>query len=200
MSSSDPVRLREALTRKPVIAIIRASSPTDALTQGAAALATGIGALEVSATTPGWDDVVAELVGKHPNAAIGAGTITTPERASQAADAGADFLLSPGLPAQFDAVLAAGLPLVPGIFTPSDALVAADHGISLMKLFPASAVGPQYVSALKAPLPDVDLIAVGGVLDHGVDAWLAAGAVGVGIGSDLGHYLESQPPQEVSHQ
>lgn len=116
--------------------------------------------------------------------AVGAGTILDRGTLEAARAAGAEFAVSPAHdPAVLAASLEAGIPFVPGCFTPSEALHAWRAGATFVKLFPASALGPAFVRELRAPLPELEVIPTGGVEAAGVAAFLAAGAVAVGVGS-----------------
>lgn len=117
---------------------------------------------------------------------IGAGTVTTPQRAREAIEAGAAFLVTPNLNLDVIGVAhEAGVPIVPGVMTPTEMMAAADAGVKTLKLFPASVLGCDYVKAVKAPLDDVQLIAVGGITAQNAADFIRAGCMGVGMGSSL---------------
>ena len=117
---------------------------------------------------------------------VGAGTIRTLAQLHAAHAAGADFGVSPVLDASvMDAALAAGLPFVPGAYTPTEADGAWRAGATFVKLFPASSLGPQHLRELRGPMPEIETIATGGIDAANAGAFLAAGAVAVGIGSAL---------------
>lgn len=117
---------------------------------------------------------------------IGAGTVTTAERARQAMAAGARFLVAPNL--DLDVLAAAsreGCPVIPGILTPTEMMQAVRAGATVLKLFPASRLGPAYVKDVLAPLNDLELVAVGGVTPENAADWLQAGCIGIGMGGSL---------------
>ncbi len=117
---------------------------------------------------------------------IGAGTVSTPARASQALAAGAQFLVTPNLDLTvLDLAQKAACPVLPGVLTPTEMLTAVGAGADVLKLFPASHLGPAYVKDVLAPLDDLQLVAVGGVTRANAQAWLQAGCIGVGLGSSL---------------
>jgi len=117
---------------------------------------------------------------------VGAGTVLRIDQLAAARSAGADFAVAPVLdPELLRAAVGAGLPFIPGALTPTEIAAAWAAGATFVKLFPASAVGPSFVRELRGPLPDVPLIATGGVDASNAAAFLAAGAVAVGIGSAL---------------
>lgn len=125
--------------------------------------------------------------GNSVDARVGAGTIRSLEQLRAALDAGAEFGVSPVLDQQIlEAALAAGLPFTPGAYTPTEADRAWRAGATFVKLFPGSTLGPSHVRELRGPLPEIEIIVTGGVERANAAAFLAAGAVAVGIGSALG--------------
>ncbi len=125
--------------------------------------------------------------GNSVDARVGAGTIRSLEQLRAALDAGAEFGVSPVLDQEIlEAALAAGLPFTPGAYTPTEADRAWRAGATFVKLFPGSSLGPSHVRELRGPLPEIEIIVTGGVERANAAAFLAAGAVAVGIGSALG--------------
>jgi len=117
---------------------------------------------------------------------VGAGTVMTVDAARAAIDAGARFIVMPHTDvALIETALDLGIPAFPGAFTPTEVLLAWRAGAAAVKLFPASAVGPSFVRELRGPLPEVPLIPTGGVTVETAPAFIAAGAVAIGIGSWL---------------
>ncbi len=117
---------------------------------------------------------------------VGAGTVRTSNQLGEALDAGAAFGVSPVLDRNvLGAALDAGLPFVPGAYTPTEVDVAWRSGATFVKLFPGSSLGPSHVRELRGPLPEVETMVTGGVDGGNAVAFLAAGAVSVGIGSAL---------------
>ena len=170
-----------------VLAVLRASSPELALDTAEAIIRGGITGIEVTYSTPDAPAVIRELIARHGEAAhIGAGTVTTVEQASAAADAGAEFLVSPGtLPDLTRAMLATGRIVMTGAMTPTEVMGALELGVDVVKIFPASLGGPSYLGALRGPFPDAPLMPTGGVKPDNLADWFAAGAVAVGAGGDL---------------
>ena len=118
--------------------------------------------------------------------AVGAGTILDLRQVHVAHAAGAMFGVAPVLDlAVLAGALDAGLPFVPGCFTPTEAYLAWREGATFVKLFPASALGPSFVRELKGPLPDIEVIPTGGVDATNAAAFLEAGATAVGIGGSM---------------
>jgi 2-dehydro-3-deoxyphosphogluconate aldolase/(4S)-4-hydroxy-2-oxoglutarate aldolase len=177
----------EALRSAGVVAVLRAPSADKALRTVEALLAGGITGIEVTYSTPDAAEVIAELARRHGDALhLGAGTVITVEQARSAVEAGAKFLVSPGTDARLgQAMLDTGAGVFLGALTPSEVMAAVQIGAHAVKIFPASLGGPSYLKALRGPFPAVPLMPTGGVSADNVGAWLAAGAVAVGAGSDL---------------
>lgn len=170
-----------------VLAVLRAPSPESALEAAEAIIRGGIPGIEVTYSTPDAPAVIRELIARHGDAAhIGAGTVTTPEQADAAADAGAAFLVSPGTrPALTRAMLDTGRVVMTGALTPTEVMTALELGVDVVKIFPASLGGPSFLSALRGPFPDAPLMPTGGVTPDNLADWFAAGAMAVGAGGDL---------------
>lgn len=170
-----------------VLAVLRAPSPELALDAAEAIIRGGVTGIEVTYSTPDAPAVIRELIARHGDAAhVGAGTVTTPEQAEQAAEAGAEFLVSPGtLPDLTRAMLGTGRVVMTGALTPTEVMTALGLGVDVVKVFPASLGGPAYLGALRGPFPDAPLMPTGGVSPDNLADWFAAGAVAVGAGGDL---------------
>jgi 2-dehydro-3-deoxyphosphogluconate aldolase/(4S)-4-hydroxy-2-oxoglutarate aldolase len=151
-----------------------------------AAVAGGLRIFEITLTTPDALDVMARLA-SHEDLVVGAGTVLSAEQVHAVAGAGARFLLSPVFdPAVVDAAHRAGLLAVPGAATPREILAAHRHGASLVKVFPAGALGgPSLLRALRGPLPDVALVPTSGPTSETMSEYVAAGAVAVGVGAEV---------------
>ncbi|MFC0436746.1 bifunctional 4-hydroxy-2-oxoglutarate aldolase/2-dehydro-3-deoxy-phosphogluconate aldolase [Kutzneria buriramensis] len=144
----------------------------------------GVRLVEVSLTGPGALEAISSV--EAPDGCwLGAGTVRTAAQASAAIAAGATFAVSPALSASAAACVEAGLPLLAGALTPTEIETALSLGVEAVKLFPASIGGPAYLSALRQPFPDVPFVPVGGVGLAEAEAYLAAGAIAVGVGSPL---------------
>ena len=170
-----------------IIPAIRVSAPEDALFAIEAVTGGGICIAEVTMTTPGALGVIRETARKFPELVIGAGSIFDIETARKCLDAGARFLTSPGLDLEIvDFALKSDAIVIPGALTPSEIMAAWKAGSDFVKIFPCAAVGgPSFIRALKAPFPDVPLIAAGGVTQQTAADFILAGAAAVGIGRDL---------------
>jgi 2-dehydro-3-deoxyphosphogluconate aldolase/(4S)-4-hydroxy-2-oxoglutarate aldolase len=166
-----------------VIAVLRRvddpDSVVDALVRG------GIRIVEVTLDSEGAPATI-ERLRARPELTVLAGTVRTPEQAEAAAAAGAEACVAPGLvTAVVERCRELGLPAIPGALTPSEIEAAGAVGAELIKLFPAGLGGPDYVRAVLAPLAGIDLLVTGGVDASNARAFLAAGAVAVGVGSSL---------------
>ncbi|MFT4260484.1 bifunctional 4-hydroxy-2-oxoglutarate aldolase/2-dehydro-3-deoxy-phosphogluconate aldolase [Microbacterium sp.] len=170
-----------------VLAVLRAATPELALEASEAIIRGGVTGIEVTFSTPDAPAVIRELIARHGDAAyVGAGTVTTAEQATQAAEAGAEFLVSPGtLPHLTRAMLDTGRVVMTGAMTPTEVMGALELGVDVVKIFPASLGGPSYLSALRGPFPTAPLMPTGGVSPLNLADWFAAGAVAVGAGGDL---------------
>jgi 2-dehydro-3-deoxyphosphogluconate aldolase/(4S)-4-hydroxy-2-oxoglutarate aldolase len=170
-----------------VVAIIRLQDSSavrdvvDAMAEG------GLRALEVTMTVPRAIDLIAELAPTlPPDFIFGAGTVLDADTAHRAARAGAQFIVSPVFrPEVIAAAHDEGIPALPGCFTPTEILSAWDAGADVVKVFPATSVGPSYFKDIRGPLPQIKLMPTGGVSIDNVGDWLRAGAVAVGVGSAL---------------
>ena len=151
----------------------------DALVEG------GVRALEVTMTVPRAIELIEEIAPTLPSDFLfGAGTLLDAETVRRAVGAGAQFIVSPVF--RREVVKAAheeGVPVMPGCLSPTEILDAWDMGADVIKVFPATSVGPGYVKDIRGPLPHVKLMPTGGVSIDNVGEWLRAGAVAVGVGS-----------------
>lgn len=190
--------LTPQLDRTRVMAILRSDDAT-ALPAVARALADGgITCLEVTLTTSGALEALAAIRDElGDGVAVGAGTVITTGDARDALAAGAEFLVAPVV--DTDVIRDAadrGIPFYPGAWTPTEVSTAWRAGAAAVKLFPASTGGPAHLRQLRAPLPDVPLVAVGGVGVEQARDYLDAGARAVGIGSPLLRGADRDPLPE----
>ena len=170
-----------------VVAVIRLRDPArlravvDALASG------GVRALEVTMTVPRAIQMIEEIAPTLPaDFVIGAGTILDPETARAAILAGARFIVGPVLNrAVVDLCHRYDVAVMPGCFSPTEILAAWEAGADIVKVFPATALGPAYFRDLRGPLPQIKLMPTGGVTLENTGDWIAAGAVAVGAGTAL---------------
>jgi 2-dehydro-3-deoxyphosphogluconate aldolase/(4S)-4-hydroxy-2-oxoglutarate aldolase len=176
----------DALRADRLIAIVRGTDAAAALAAVLTLAECGVRLIEVSLTTAGAASVIEQARARlGPDAQLGAGTIVDPGGAARAADAGAGFVVTPGLGPGVAAAQARGLAVVAGAFTASEVVAATGLGVDAVKLFPASLGGVRYLRALRDPFPDVPFVPVGGIDAEGAGDYLAAGATAVGVGSPL---------------
>jgi 2-dehydro-3-deoxyphosphogluconate aldolase/(4S)-4-hydroxy-2-oxoglutarate aldolase len=178
----DSIALLAVLTRAPVVPVLIIDRLEDAVPLGTALVNGGLPALEVTMRTPVALEAI-RAMSAIPGAIVGAGTVLDAEQARAAVAAGARFLVSPGSTTELiDAAIALGVPILPGVATASEAMVARDKGLRLLKFFPAGpAGGPNYLKALASPLQEIQFCPTGGVsLDNAGDYLKLANVVCVG--------------------
>lgn len=170
-----------------VVAVIRGSSVENAVEMCRALMAGGVRGLELTYSTPNCCEAIKQVVGLFgEQAVIGVGTVRTPEQLEEAHAAGAKFAVSPHFdPDVMCAALEVKIPMMPGAITPTEVVQAHQSGATAIKIFPGSLVGPGYIKALRAPLPDIPLMPTGGVSVANMKEWFEAGAVAVGMGGNL---------------
>jgi 2-dehydro-3-deoxyphosphogluconate aldolase / (4S)-4-hydroxy-2-oxoglutarate aldolase len=187
LSARTRVPMSDAVATTRVIAILRAEDASRAEAVVDVLLENGIRSLELTLTTKGALEVVERLAAAVPDGTdLGVGTVLTAEDVDRAVEAGARFVVSPSVAIPvIEAALRHGIASYPGALTPTEIHTAWSAGASAVKLFPGGALGPGYLKAVRAPLPDIPLIPTGGVDIEAIGAWLGAGAVAVGMGSPL---------------
>ncbi len=184
---SNKERILERVRELGLLAVIRGPSPELTVTMVDALIAGGVLGIEITYTTPQAVSVVKTLEQKYSDQILlGMGTLTRPEQAQEALQAGAQFVVSPITePALAQAMVATGLGVMIGAFTPSEVFQAYNLGSDVVKLFPGSLGGPAYMKSLRGPFPDIPMMPTGGVSAENLGEWFAAGAVAVGAGSEL---------------
>lgn len=147
----------------------------------------GIDAIEITAETPGVASIIEKAAKEMGDTiTVGAGTVLDPEMAVRVISAGASFVVSPSLNVDtIRTVKRYGLVSIPGALTPTEILTAYEHGADMVKVFPAGAFGPGYVKSLKGPLPHIPLMVTGGIHVDNMTDYIKAGAIGIGLGSNL---------------
>ncbi len=170
-----------------LLAVIRGPSKELTIKMVEALFKGGVIGIEITYTTPQAEEVVAVLKGSYgDDILLGMGTLTKPEQAESAKDAGANFLVSPVCEAQLvKAMVKTGLVTMAGALTPTEIFQTYTLGVDVIKVFPGSLTGPKYLKAIHGPLPDIDLMPTGGVSKENIKDWFAAGAIAVGAGSAL---------------
>jgi len=185
-----------------VVPVVRASSPAEALLAAQAVCDGGIPIVEITMTVPGAIDVIRELRKSGvSDALIGAGTVLDVETARRCLDAGAEFLVSPGLNvATVEFAVREGVLMMAGALTPTEVITAWNAGADFVKVFPCGQVGgAKYIKALKGPLPQIPLVPTGGVNLNTAAEFIEAGAAALGVGGELveGEALKSGNPAAI---
>lgn len=171
-----------------IVPVVRAAHVDEARRAIDAICTGGIPVIEVTMTVPKAPAMIEELVRQYGNDVLtGAGTVTTAKQAEICLDAGAQFLVSPGLSVPVvQTATERGVLAIPGALTPTEVMAALEAGVQLIKIFPCgSAGGPKHIKALKAPFPHVRLIPTGGVNLSNAAEYFAAGSFALGVGADL---------------
>ena len=175
----------EQIKKSKVIAVVRGSSSAKVLKTVNALKQGGINIIEITFTMKDPIKVISELSSQK-DILLGAGTVLGLKQAEEAVQNGAKFIVSPCIVKDvLKFCLNNNILCMPGIFTPTEAFNAISAGAKILKLFPGSAVGPEYIKALKGPFPDIEIVPTGGVSLSNVKDWFKAGAVAVGMGSNL---------------
>ena len=170
-----------------IIPAIRSSSAEDAHFAVEAVSRGGIPIVEITMTVPGALNIISHLVKFHPHMIVGAGTVLNAETARQCLEAGASFLSSPGFkPAIVEFAAKENIAVLPGALTPTEVVTAWEAGSDFVKVFPCAQVGgDSYIKALKTALPDIPLIAAGGVNQQTASNFILSGASAIGVGGEL---------------
>ncbi|MFC3745408.1 bifunctional 2-keto-4-hydroxyglutarate aldolase/2-keto-3-deoxy-6-phosphogluconate aldolase [Paenibacillus sp. GCM10012306] len=170
-----------------VVAVIRGDHPEGAYKMSAACIEGGLNNIEVTFTTPSADVVIKRLAEEYGDrAVIGAGTVLDPLTARIAILAGAEFVVSPSFEEETAKMCNLySIPYMPGCMTLNEMKEALKLGADVLKLFPGSAFGPDYIKAVKGPMPYVNIMPTGGVDLNNMDKWINGGSLAVGIGGNL---------------
>src|ERR1700758_3330859 len=177
----------EKLREIGLVPVLRAESEEQALGIASAIAAGGVTVLEITMTVPGAIRVMSRLTKDRPDILIGAGTVLDAETARMCLLEGAQFVVSPALNLQtIEMCHRYSVAVLPGALTPTEIVTAWQAGADVVKVFPASAMGgAKYLTALKGPLPHIEMIPTGGVMLGTAAEFLEAGAFALGVGSDL---------------
>ena len=175
------------ISRTGVLPVVRAGSADAAHRAIEAVCKGGIDTIEVTLTVPNAVDLLAKLVREMPNVLFGAGTVMSADDAQRCIDAGATFIISPATIPEIIRVCIANKTLVmPGVLTPTEIATALSVGAEVVKVFPVGAVGgADYIRSLRAPFPDLKVVPTGGINIDTASDHIRAGAMAVGVGSDL---------------
>ena len=181
---SDVVRQIEATG---VVAVIRLTDASQLSAVAEALLEGGVRALEVTMTVPGAVPLIEELAATLPaDVLVGAGTVLDADTARQVILAGARFVVGPVFRREvIETCHRDDIAVMPGCFTPTEILEAWEAGADIVKVFPATALGPGYFKDVRGPLPQLRLMPTGGVTRENAGDWIRAGAVAIGVGTAM---------------
>jgi 2-dehydro-3-deoxyphosphogluconate aldolase/(4S)-4-hydroxy-2-oxoglutarate aldolase len=184
-----------------IIPAIRVSSAEEAHFAAESVAGGGIPLVEITMTVPEAVELISHLVRQHKNITVGAGTVLDTETARRCVDAGASFLSAPGFNAAIVEFAAKQeVAVLPGALTPTEVVEAWQAGSDFVKVFPCGQVGgDKYIKALKAALPQIPLIAAGGVTQQTAANFILAGATAIGVGTDLipTEAIELREPERI---
>ena len=177
----------EQLLNPGVVAVVRAKRADQAVPLAEALVAGGVIAVEITMTTPNAIAAIKDASSKlGSRALIGVGTVLDEKTCQAAIDAGAEFIVSPICRRELVPIAQkAGKPIMLGSYTPTEAQLAHEAGSDFIKIFPADTLGPNYIKALRAPLPHLKIVPTGGVDLKTIGDFFKAGVVAVGAGSSL---------------
>jgi 2-dehydro-3-deoxyphosphogluconate aldolase/(4S)-4-hydroxy-2-oxoglutarate aldolase len=177
----------ERLAAAKAVAVIRMKDAAKLAEAAEALRRGGVMALEITMTVPGAVGIIRTLARRKPEGVlVGAGTVLDAGAAEDVIAAGADFVVSPIFDAgMIEACRAAGVLVAPGAFTPTEIVTAWRAGADVVKVFPATSLGPQFIKDVRGPLPELRLMPTGGVTIENARDFLAAGACCVGLGTAL---------------
>src|ERR1043166_5375568 len=179
--SLDKADVVERIKAERAIAVIRTDSLERALHTAEAVVAGGFRAIEITFSFAEAADAIRNLTASNePDLLVGAGTIVTPKQVKEAVSAGAQFLVSPCvLPEMIEAAHELQVTVIPGAYTPTEIYTAHSLGADIVKIFPAVKFGPEYLKAIRGPLPNIPIMPTSGVDASNVADWFRAGAVAV---------------------
>ena len=184
----DKQRVRDRIAEIGVVPVVRASSPREAMLAAEAVCEGGIPIVEITMTVPGALELIRELGRSAASGVlIGAGTVLDVEMARRCVDAGAQFLVGPGLNLPMvEFAVQQGIFVVAGALTPTEIITAWKAGSEFVKVFPCGQVGgAKYIKALKGPLPQIPLVPTGGINLANAAEFIEAGAAALGVGGEL---------------
>jgi len=188
------IKILQQIMREGVVAVLRADSPEEVERMAEEAIAGGIKLIEVTMTVPFALRAIERLAAKYSSetndpekfAVIGAGTVLDPETARAAILSGAEYIVGPSLHRETITLCHRyRIPILPGVMTIQEIQTALELGVDIVKLFPGNLFSPSMIKAIKGPLPQANVMPTGGVSLANLGEWVQAGAVAVGIGSDL---------------
>ena len=181
-----------------LVAIIRTKTADEARAAATALIAAGVDVIEFTTTTPAVFDLIQEFASK-PGVHVGLGTAMNRAHVLSGKDAGAKFVISPHVSQEvIEVTKQAGLISIPGVTTTTDVADKLRYGADILKFFPASALGPNYLKAVCEPFPGLNWMATGGISVETIPDWIAAGVTGFGVGGKLTSGGVAEIPNRVA--
>ena len=181
-----------------LVAIIRTKTADEARAAATALIAAGVDVIEFTTTTPAVFDLIEEFASKT-GVHVGLGTAMIRAHVLSGKDAGAKFVISPHVSQEvIEVTKQAGLISIPGVASPTDVADALRYGADILKFFPASALGPNYLKAVCEPFPGLNWMATGGISVETIPDWIAAGVTGFGVGGKLTSGGVAEIPNRVA--
>ncbi len=183
-----------------IVAVVRASSHEKAESIIDACIKGGISVIEITFTVPNVESLIEKIVKKYRenDILIGAGTVTDFTQCKNAFLSGAEFIVGPGFDQDvLDCCTNNNVVYIPGCMTITEIMSATKKGCELIKLFPGSLFGPEFIKAVKGPLPDIKIMPTGGVDLENIEEWINSGAVALGIGSQLTYPSKSNDYDKI---
>jgi 2-dehydro-3-deoxyphosphogluconate aldolase / (4S)-4-hydroxy-2-oxoglutarate aldolase len=181
-----------------LVAIIRTKTADEARAAATALIAAGVDVIEFTTTTPAVFDLIEEFASKT-GVHVGLGTAMNRAHVLSGKDAGAKFVISPHVSQEvIEVTKQAGLISIPGVASPTDVADALRYGADILKFFPASALGPNYLKAVCEPFPGLNWMATGGISVETIPDWIAAGVTGFGVGGKLTSGGVAEIPNRVA--
>lgn len=185
---SNKIETLSKIQQAGIVAVVRATSMEQAEKITDACIAGGVAAIELTFTVPHADKLIEAMRAKYSNGEIiiGAGTVMDAATARIAILAGAEYIVAPYFdPETVKTCNRYGVPSMPGIFTPTEAVAAMECGADVLKVFPGDVAGPSFIKSIRGPIPNAVMMPSGGVDVNNVADWIKAGAIAVGAGSSL---------------
>ncbi len=188
------LKLVQQVAEEGVVAVLRGDTPDEVVEMAEQSIAGGIKVIEITMTVPFALRAIEKLAAKYSSttsdpskyAIIGVGTVLDPETARAAILSGSEFVVGPSLnPATVTLCNRYRVPVMPGVMTVKEIQEALELGVDIVKLFPGNLYSPSMIKAIKGPMPQANIMPTGGVSLDNLGEWIKAGAVAVGIGSDL---------------
>ncbi|MCK1225912.1 bifunctional 2-keto-4-hydroxyglutarate aldolase/2-keto-3-deoxy-6-phosphogluconate aldolase [Streptococcus uberis] len=193
--------ISQLLTQKLVV-VIRGNTEEEAYEASKACIAGGITAIEIAYSNNKASQVIEHLTNDYinsKNVIVGAGTVLDAVTARMAILAGAKFIVSPAFSAETAKICNLyAIPYLPGCMTLTEITTALEYGCELVKLFPGGTIGQDFISSIKAPLPQVQVMVTGGINIENAKEWLQAGASAIGIGGEFNKLASKGEFEKIS--